>query len=113
MADIPDVLKTDVSSVTAWIVAAGGGILLGLVKLRSMLSSEKTSTAGSDASGGVIEMLRVEVNRLAEQNTRLATMVNDLQLQVIALRTENSELRTLILKDSNVQQYSKAADKRS
>ena len=61
--------------------------------------SEKSVEAGAaiaDANNGIITLLRAEIDRLSAQNTRLAIMVNDLQMQVIEIRKENHELRDAV-----------------
>ena len=77
--------------------AAGAAALVGLAfGLQKVLKSWKET--GAETS--VVEMMRKELTRLSEQNTKLADETNKLQLQMIELNkvlmqvtTENVRLR--------------------
>lgn len=79
--------------IAAGAVAGAGAVAVAWHKLRRSNAGDNRSTAGDDASTAVISMLRNEVQRLSDQNTRLADIVNKLQLQVFALHRENEGLR--------------------
>lgn len=73
---------------------AGGGSMIWLLFKRILVkSSEETKTlVTSDAQIEVINLLRDEVNRLSETNTKLATELNKLQLENINLKREIAQL---------------------
>ena len=79
-----------------WLVAGAASVVLVLSKLRATMSQDKNGAAIADANNGIITLLRAEIDRLSAQNTRLAIMVNDLQMQVIEIRKENHELRDAV-----------------
>jgi FtsZ-binding cell division protein ZapB len=68
-------------------------------------------TTASHASGDVIKLLATEIDRLSAQNTKLAEIVNKLQLEIIQLRTENADLAGYMRRHGYGQQDNKAADK--
>ncbi len=96
-------------------VGAVGGAFLMILKARKESSKDGKDIAASDATKDVIELLRQEVARLSRQNAALAELVNQLQIQVIALRRENSELDFIKRTASNLygSQTSQSDPKRS
>jgi hypothetical protein len=85
-------------------LAAGalGGLWIAYYRLKKIIASDQRSTQNDAAQINVVGLLREEINRLSEQNVKLARIVNTLQLEVITLRNENSELRSLVLPSHGV-----------
>ena len=100
-------------SVLGWVAAAAASVVLGYRKIRRMASADKNAETSTDTHTNVMEMLRNEVARLSEQNTKLTIIVSSLQLEIIALRDENAALlRTLRGSQDGYANHS-TADKRS
>ena len=80
-------------------LAAGvlGGLVLAYYRLKKIITSDQAAAQNDTAQINIVVLLREEINRLSEQNVKLARIVNTLQLEVITLRNENSELRSLVL----------------
>lgn len=82
--------------------AAGGlitmlaAIALAARRATKMWGEAKTDHASDSARAELINNLRDEMSRMAEQNGKLAQCVNSLQLEVANLRGENAELRHTI-----------------
>lgn len=74
-------------------LGAAVAAILAWFKLRRVAAGDIKQTTADDAASDVIAMLREEVERLSNQNTKLAAIVNELQMQVVELRQENAELR--------------------
>jgi peptidoglycan hydrolase CwlO-like protein len=72
-------------------LAAGG--VAALITLAFLLQKFITNWQSSRAENSVIGIMHTELERLSEQNTKLSSELNRLQLEIIAL---NGELRKLI-----------------
>lgn len=86
-------------SLTEMIAAASGvaaTIVLGLQQAIKRFSDTRKDTTQTSAQVDVINSLRDELVRMAEQNTKLAVCLNSLQMEVINLRGENLELHTTV-----------------
>lgn len=72
-----------------------GGLLFALFAKITMrkIVEEKTATSSANAQTDVIQLLRAEVDRLAEINETLSNRIADLQNEIIQLRQENAELK--------------------
>ncbi len=107
--DVPD----KVPGILGWLTAAAAGIFIGYGKImRTFRADEKAATADY-ASSEVIEMLRKEIVALSEQNTKLAKMVNSLQLEIIELRDDHARFLRQLGVEHSGKQASKAANERS
>jgi FtsZ-binding cell division protein ZapB len=93
-------LYTEIGTLAA---GALGGLALAYYKLKKIIASDQAATQNDSAQINIVTLLREEINRLSEQNVKLARIVNTLQLEVITLRNENSELRSLVLPSHGVQ----------
>jgi peptidoglycan hydrolase CwlO-like protein len=71
-------------------VAAGG--VAALITLAFLLQKFINNWNSSRAENSVIGIMHTELERLSEQNTKLSSELNKLQLEIITL---NSELRKL------------------
>lgn len=106
-------LANDVRDLAGWAAAGLASSILLYTKTRKTVASDDKATSGDMAITAVIDLLKAEVNRLALQNAALARIVSDLQLEVIAVRDENAELKTALNKLTgwnHGKQNSKAAD---
>lgn len=86
-------------SLTEIVAAASGAaaaIVLGLQQAIKRFSDARKDTTQTSAQVDVINSLRDELVRMAEQNTKLAVCLNSLQMEVINLRGENLELHTTV-----------------
>ena len=72
-------------------LAAGG--VAALITLAFLLQKFITNWQSSRAENSVIGIMHTELERLSEQNTKLSSELNRLQLEIISL---NTELRKLI-----------------
>jgi FtsZ-binding cell division protein ZapB len=79
-----------------WIAAGISSTILLYTKTRKVAAKDLKEGNAESATSDVIELLRAEVNRLAVQNAALAKIVGDLQLEVIAVREENGQLRAAL-----------------
>ena len=77
-------------------IAAGSaalvGIFLALKKVLRIAAADTTGTKASEATTTIIEMMRMEMERLSKVNAELAKKVNEFQLENIALRSEIAQL---------------------
>jgi uncharacterized protein YlxW (UPF0749 family) len=71
-------------------------LALGTKKALKMWGEAKTEHAHDSAQSELINGLRDEVSRLADQNAKLAECVNSMQMQLISLRGENADLHTTV-----------------
>ena len=71
-------------------IAAGG--VAALITLAFLLQKFLNNWNSSRAENSVIGIMHTELERLSEQNTKLSTELNKLQLEIITL---NGELRKL------------------
>lgn len=99
-------------SVLGWIVAAAASLVLGYRKIRRLSSADKNAETSTDTQTSIMEMLRNEVARLSEQNTKLTIIVSSLQLEIIALRDENAALLRTIRGTRDGHSNRSAADQR-
>jgi predicted nuclease with TOPRIM domain len=76
--------------------AAAAAVALVLQQIVKRFSDTRKDTTQSGAQIDVINSLRDELVRMAEQNTKLAVCLNSLQMEVINLRGENLELHTTV-----------------
>lgn len=86
-------ILTEISEIAGWVVSALFGIVLGASHTRKRLKSDSKEVARDEAHTDVIQLLREEVRRLAEQNKRLTEVVDELQKDVQDLRNENIRLQ--------------------
>jgi hypothetical protein len=110
MSLIPADVQADISAAVGWLVAAGAGAFIGIGKIRRTLAADRQAAAIDDAGTEVINMLRKELVLLTEQNQKLASMVNTLQLEIIALRTDHVKFAAKLGVNINGKQVSKTAD---
>lgn len=96
----------EVQQLAPGVFAGGLAAALAWFRMRRVTARDNKGTTADDATAAVISMLRAEVQRLSDQNTKLAEIVNDLQMQVVALHTKNSELQEDIWRIKNVSQAS-------
>jgi FtsZ-binding cell division protein ZapB len=94
MDDFMSKLHSDVAAIGAIVTGFFATIAIGWQKIRRVTAHDKNEAESSHAHTGILDLLHAEINRLAEQNTKLADIVNKLQLEVIDLRNENAELHT-------------------
>jgi FtsZ-binding cell division protein ZapB len=95
MADVPPPNY----SFTEAVAAAGAlatAAAVGFMKLFERLRNTQKASSFVGAEIDIIEGLRTELSRLSDQNGSLATSLNDLQHEVIALRRENAELHLTV-----------------
>lgn len=102
MADVPPpstgyALGEIIAGAAAFATAAS----VGLMKLFERFKSTQRSATVVDAEMDVINGLRTELTRLAEQNGRLATSLNELQDEVVLLRRENASLHLTVSQLNN------------
>ena len=90
--------------IAGWIVAGGASLVAAVTLIRKMISGSNKDAATDSATTDVIELLRSEVQRLSEQNQRFSVLISNLQLEVIALRDENSRLLKTVTGDRNGKQ---------
>ncbi len=84
----------EIQKIGAAAVAAVVGGFAVLFKLRRVATNDNKETTSDAATTDVIGMLREEVRRLSQQNSKLSNIVHALQLQMIDLHKENYSLRT-------------------
>lgn len=96
-------IQSDIAEIVAGAAAAAAAIVFGLQKAVSFLTKARVDVAESSAKAAqanaqadVVHGLRDELARMTEQNAKLAMALNQLQLEVVGLRTENAELRQTI-----------------
>ncbi len=95
MADLPPPNYSFAEAVaTAGAVATAAAV--GIMKLFERFRNTQKSSSMVGAEIDVIEGLRSELGRLSDQNGKLATSLNELQSEVIALRRENAELHLTV-----------------
>ena len=94
----------EVQQFGAGLFGAAVAAVLAWFKLRRVTAGDSKATAADDAASDVITILRKEVQRLSEQNTKLAEIVNLLQMQVIELQKENSALSADVMRIKNASQ---------
>jgi cell division protein FtsB len=95
MADLPPPSYSFAEAVaTAGAVATAAAV--GIMKLFERFRNTQKSSSMVGAEIDVIEGLRKALSRLSEQNGSLATSLNELQTEVIALRRENAELHLTV-----------------
>jgi len=80
----------------ATLLGTGGVIALGWQRLRRMWSADGVATAQHEAQTDVVQLMRDELARMAEQNSKLAAFVNNLQLRVAELNDQNSVLQRTV-----------------
>jgi peptidoglycan hydrolase CwlO-like protein len=71
-------------------LAAGG--VAALITLAFLLQKFLNNWNSSRAENSVIGIMHTELERLSEQNTKLSTELNKLQLEIITLNTELRKL---------------------
>ena len=78
--------------------AVGGVVALaaGWRRLLRGWSADRTATVKSDAEADVVALLRAEVERLGEQNGKLAEFANQLQGKVLELQQANLKLQETV-----------------
>lgn len=86
----------EVNTSTAVLMGALGAAVLGLRRILTGWATGKSEASKAMAEVDIVEQLRSEVARLADQNDKLAKTVNELQLQLIEVRRENADLKALI-----------------
>jgi len=100
-------------SASDWIGGIAGTAALALVGWRRILrawASDRTATVKSEAEANVIEVLQAQVDRLSEQNTKLAALANELQLKMVELGRQNLELQhTVNSLHAELQRFKQAA----
>lgn len=85
-------IATDIGEAWAWILATLSGTLVWASHMRRKLKSDNREATNDEAHTSVVQLLRQEVERLAEQNRKLAFVVEELQTEIIQLRSENARL---------------------
>lgn len=95
-----DTLMTAVGSLVTGLVGAAFWIR----KAKPGFAKDDLTTKQAEADLGVIERLERECKRLSDQNEKLANLVNEFQLQILRLQTENNRmsLENSALKQENV-----------
>ncbi len=83
------------------ITASAGGVVALALYIRKIFGGLGLENARVAGENDVIRILRDEVNRLADTNTKMAVALRDLQEEVTRLRKENSDLSTEIETLSN------------
>lgn len=78
----------------------GGGVVaavvLGWQRALKLFSRDRADAASANAETGVVQLMRDELARLAEQNGVLAIAVNTLQNEIVELRKRNGELEVMV-----------------
>lgn len=83
-----DTILAAIGTLTSAVV---GGALW-LRRMKPTFAKDDLATKAAEADIGVIDRLERECKRLAEQNDRLAISLNDFQMQILKLHTENNKL---------------------
>ena len=87
-----------------WVVAPIAAAFAGYFKITRAAANDVKNKDADHAASDVINLLREELARLSEQNSRLAEAVNNLQTEVLELRAENVTLKLAIKGLSHGQQ---------
>jgi peptidoglycan hydrolase CwlO-like protein len=74
------------------LIAAGAAAIFGVTRIRTYLKSDSRDNAALDAERNIIDMLRKEVTRMAEQVTGTLKAIAELQAENRALREQNERL---------------------
>lgn len=74
------------------IVEIGAAVAAGLTTVAVGWQKIRKTINADGAENRIIELLRSEVNRLGEQNTKLAISLNEMQATVLQLQAEKREL---------------------
>lgn len=77
-------------------IFGGFGAWLFLKKFLVRSAIETTNLSAADGYSDVIQTLRDEVKRLGEANADLAVMLNQIQLENIALKNELAKMQQLV-----------------
>lgn len=80
----------------ATIGALAAAVLLGLQKAIKTFGESRSGLARDSAQAEIVNGLRDELNRLVDQNGKMADALNLLQMEVVALRGENADLHTTV-----------------
>jgi chromosome segregation ATPase len=82
-----------IKEAAGWFTAALVGGSVGLMKLARFTASNNAGIEHAKADESLLRGLRVELERLGEQNGKLSTALNDLQLKITLLNTDVGTLR--------------------
>ena len=95
-----DTLAAALGTLTSALIGAA----FWLRKMKPTFAKDDLAAKAAEADMGVIERLEKQCDRLAEQNGTLATSLNQFQLQIITLQTENNKLsmENAALRDENL-----------
>lgn len=89
-------MELDIPSTGTGLLSAFSAIVIGaalwLRKIKPDLAVSDKVAAIANADTGIVERLEKECNRMARQNDILADKVNEFQLQLLNLTTENAKL---------------------
>lgn len=88
MTENTDAIMAALGAITSSVV----GLAFWLRRMKPTFAKDDLATKVAEADIGVIDRLERECKRLSEQNDRLANTLNDFQLQVLRLHTENNKL---------------------
>ncbi len=82
-----------VKEAAGWLAFALGGGAIGLQKLMKFTASNNAGIEHAKADESLVKGLRVELERLGQQNGKLAESLNTLQNKITQLNTEVGQLR--------------------
>lgn len=75
---------------------AAGGVVLGIQRAMKSWAGNSRDIERVHGEVDIVQLLRTELERMATQNDKLATLVNRLQAQVIELTSKNAKLNLQI-----------------
>lgn len=96
MADVPPPSHFNLAETVGTVAAIAAGAAVGAIKFFERFKSTQKMATTVDAEIDVIDGLRTELQRLSEQNGKLADSLNDLQNEVVLLRRENAQLHLTV-----------------
>jgi FtsZ-binding cell division protein ZapB len=85
-----------ITEYVAVISAAAVAMLLGAQRAIKAFGESRSGLARDSAQTEIVNELREELNRLVEQNGKMADAINLMQMEVVALRGENADLHTTV-----------------
>lgn len=92
----PDFFTDSIAGAAGGLTAAVGAAVLFGRKILKNVSETKVEFSTDQARALVVDQMRGELTRMAEQNGRLADSLNALQHEVLSLRSENADLHDTV-----------------
>lgn len=92
----PGEIPSEVFSWMGGVAVAAGGVALGIQRALKSWAGNARDIERVHGEVDIVQLLRNELERMATQNDKLATLVNRLQAQVIELTSKNAKLNLQI-----------------